>query len=265
MRAAAAEVAREVRVLRDVGEDLGPLRPHDVAVQAALVVEVEALPEQGLQVVEAASADDHQAVSLDHLDGAAVVGHDSLQLADDRLDGVLEAQRLPQHLRHGQERLGVLPCPLDLGEVVVDGEEAHVRAFDAERSEHQLDVDSRAVLPPAARDPLGAAGCDRLACDLASLVATRVADHEVVDRAAERLVGGIAEEGCGGRVPVRHPLVGVHDDHRHRAVLDEGLELGQPPARLGELRGSRVRRHRPSRTASSSACTRRHSRSIPST
>ena len=202
-------------------------------------------PSRVLQVVEAAAADDHQAVSLDHLDGAAVVGHDSLQLADDRLDGVLEAQRLAQHLGHGQERLGVLPCPLDLGEVVVDGEEAHVRAFDAEWSEHQLDVDSRTVLPPAARDPLGAAGCDRLACDLASLVATRVADHEVVDRAAERLVRGVAEERCGRRVPVRHPLVGVHDDHRHRAVLDEGLELGQPPARLGELRGRRrVRRHR---------------------
>ena len=89
------EVARKVRVLRDVGEDLCSLRPHDLAVDAALVVEVEALPEQGIQVVEAAAADDHQAVSLDHLDGAAVVGHDSLQLADDRLDRVLEAQRLP--------------------------------------------------------------------------------------------------------------------------------------------------------------------------
>ena len=101
---------------------------------------------------------------------------------------------------------------------------------------------SRSVLPPAPRDPLRTTGRDRLARDLAPLVAARVADHEVVDRAAERLVRGVAEERGGRRVPVGHPLVGVHDDHRHRAVLDEGLELGQPPARLGELRGGgRVR------------------------
>ena len=111
---------------RHVGEDLRPLRPHDVAVEVGLVVQVEAHPEQAAEIVEAAPADDHQAVALDHLDGAAVVGHDSLQLAEDRLDRVLEAQRLAEHLRHGEERLGVLPCALDLGDVVVDREEADV-------------------------------------------------------------------------------------------------------------------------------------------
>ena len=39
--------------------------------------------------------------------------------------------------------------PLELGDVVVDAEEADVRAVDHERDEHQLDVDRRAVLPPA--------------------------------------------------------------------------------------------------------------------
>ena len=41
-------------------------------------------------------------LSLDHLDRTAVVRHDPLQLVEDRLDRVLEAQRLPEHLRHGQ-------------------------------------------------------------------------------------------------------------------------------------------------------------------
>ena len=49
-----------------------------------------------------AGADDHQAVSLDHLDGAAVVRDDPLQLAEDRLDRVLQAQRLAEHLRDGE-------------------------------------------------------------------------------------------------------------------------------------------------------------------
>ena len=40
---AAVHLAREVRVLRHVGEDLRPLRPHDLAVEVGLVVQVEAL------------------------------------------------------------------------------------------------------------------------------------------------------------------------------------------------------------------------------
>ena len=87
-------------------------------------------PRASLEVVEPAPAHDHQAVSLDHLHRAAVIGHDPLQLVEDRLDRVLQAQCLPEHLRHRQQRLGVLPCELSLGDVVVDGEEADVGAFD---------------------------------------------------------------------------------------------------------------------------------------
>ena len=127
------------------------------------------------------------------------------------------------------------------------------------------------------RDPLRATGGHGLARDLAPLVTACVAEHEVVDRAAERLLGGVAEELGRRRIPVGHPLVGVHDDHRHRAVLDKGLELGQPPTRLGELRGGcRVGRHRRvmrvaecirldrRARATSSARTRPHSWSISS-
>ena len=107
------ELAREVRMVRHVGKDLSPLRPHDLDAGVGLVVQVEAHSEHPSQIVEAAPTHDHQAVTLDDLDGTTVVWHDSLQLAEDRLDRVLEAQRLPEHLRHGQERLGALSCALE--------------------------------------------------------------------------------------------------------------------------------------------------------
>ena len=92
----------------DVGEDLSPLRSQDLDPGVGLVVQVEAHADHPAQVVEAARAHDHQAVSLDHLDGTAVVGHDLLQLVEDRLERVLEPQRLSEDLRYGQECLGVL-------------------------------------------------------------------------------------------------------------------------------------------------------------
>ena len=81
-------------------------------IEVGLVVEVETHAEKTPQVVDAAAAHDHQTVPLNHLYGAAVVGDDSLQLAQDCLERLLEGQRLPEHLRHGQERLGALPCAL---------------------------------------------------------------------------------------------------------------------------------------------------------
>ena len=66
------------------------------------------MPEERLQVVEAAAADDHQPVSLDHLDRAAVVGHDPLQLAEDRLDRVLRLSVFPSTCVTVKKRLGAL-------------------------------------------------------------------------------------------------------------------------------------------------------------
>ena len=53
-----------MRVVGDIGENLRPLRPHDVGVEIRLVVKIEALPEDSLQIVEPAPAHDHQAVAL---------------------------------------------------------------------------------------------------------------------------------------------------------------------------------------------------------
>ena len=84
-------------------------------------------PRRASRFVEAAPAHDHPPVPLDHLDRAAVVGHDPLQLVENRLDRVMQGQRLPEHLRNGQEGLGLLAGALELGDVVVDAEEADVR------------------------------------------------------------------------------------------------------------------------------------------
>ena len=196
-------LAREVRVVRHVGEDLSPLRPHDLDPGVRLVVQVEAHAEHSPQVVEAAPADDHQAVSLDHLDGTAVVGHDLLQLPEDRLDRVLEAQRLPEHLRHGQERLGVLSCALELGDVVVDRVEADVLTVDPERHEHHLYVDQLPVLPYATSDPVGSTSLERLVGDVPAFSAEVLVEDEVVDQTPDRLLRRVAEElAAAGFQPV---------------------------------------------------------------
>jgi len=105
-----------------------------------------------------------------------------------------------------------------------------------EGNEHQLDVHGRAVLPRALRDPLRTTAGHCLAPHLAALVTTCFAEHQLVDRAAVRLVKCVAEQLGRRRIPVGNPLVRIHDDHRHRRVLDEGFELGQAPARFCELR-----------------------------
>ncbi len=132
---------------------------------------------------------------------------------------------LPRHLRHRQKGLGVLPCALELGDVVVDAEEAGSRSVHRERSEHELDVHRCSVFPPAPGDTLRAAVCECLPRDLASVVAARVAEHQVVDRASDRVFGRIAEEIGGCRVPLGYPLIVVHHDHGDRAELDERLEV----------------------------------------
>jgi hypothetical protein len=50
----------------------------------------------------------------------------------------------------------------------------------------------------------------------------------------DRLVGGVTEEHRGRRVPAGHALVGVHDDDRGRADLDEHLEVLLLAIDLGE-------------------------------
>ena len=191
-------------------------------------------PRRPLEIVEAAPAHDHQAVALDHLHGTAVVGHDPLQLAEDRLDRVLEAQRLPEHLRHGQERLSVLACALELGDVVVDRVEADVLAVGGERHEHHLHVDQLPVLPDATSDPVGTTSLEGLVGDVPAFSAEILVEDEVVDQPSDRILRRPPEELRRGRVPARHPLVGVHHDDRHRADLDERLEVLLLAADLGE-------------------------------
>ena len=69
-----------------------------------------------MRIVEAPPAHDHQPVVLNHLDRRAVVRHDSLQLGEDRLEGVLQAQRLAEGLRDGEQRLGTQSSSFQLGD-----------------------------------------------------------------------------------------------------------------------------------------------------
>ena len=217
--------ARERRVLRHVGENLSPLRPDDLTVQVGLVVQVEAHSDQATEILESAFANDHQAIALNHLDGGAVVGDHSLQLVEDRFEGLFKAQRPAEYLRYGQERLGMRSCALELGDVVVDRVEADVLAVDRQRHEHHLDVDQLPVLPCAASDPVGTTSLERLEVDVPALSAEVLVEDEVVDRAPDRLLRGIAKELRRRRVPARHSLVGVHDDDGDRTDLDERFQL----------------------------------------
>jgi hypothetical protein len=179
------------------------------------------------------------------LDGAAVVGHDSLQLVEDRLERVFEAQRLSEDLRYRQERLGVLSCALELGDVVVDRIEADMLAVDPERHEHHLHVDQLPVPSYATSDPVGTTFLERLVGDVPALAAEVLVEDEVVDQTPDRLLRRVAEELRRRRVPARHSLIGIHDDDGDRADLDERLQLGQPAAGIRELgRAVALRHHR---------------------
>ena len=115
-------------------------------------------------------------------------------------------------------------------------------AVDSERHEHHLHVDERAVLPCATRRS-GRRDLSSSASrvTLAPFSRDSVVEDEVVDQTPDRLLRRVAEQPCRRRVPAGHALVGVHDDDGDRADVDERLELGQPPTRLGELRrGARL-------------------------
>ena len=231
----AVGLARKMWVLRHVGKDLSPLRPHDLDPGVAVIVEVEADSDHAAEVVEAAPAHDHEAVPLDHLHRTAVVGHDLVQLVEDRLDRVLEVQRLPEYLCYGQERLGVLPRALEVGDVVVDRGEADPLAIDPERHEHHLHVHQLPVLPYATSDPIGTTDLSRLVSDGPAFLTEVLIEDEVVDQTSDRLRRRVAEQVRRRRVPAGHSLVDVHDHDGDRADLDERLQLVQPATRLGEL------------------------------
>ena len=177
-------------------------------------------------------------------------------------------RRQERALRLGR-RLGLLARLLELGDVVVDAEEADALALDGQRHEHQLDIDRCAVLPLPARDAVRAAARERLGRDLAALVDCLAAEDEVVDLPPERLLGLVAEERRRGRVPAGHLLVRVHLDHGDRADPDERLEVlllaarsrrrgarsGSPRPRL--RRASRAGGCRPRRSALPRACSGR--------
>ncbi len=123
---------------------------------------------------------------------------------------------------------------LELGDVVVDAEEADVGAVHRELDELQLDIDRCSVLTSAPRDSLRATDFHRLLRDLAPLAVIGAAEDKLVDGATKRLFRRVAKELRGRRIPVGHPLVGVHHNHRCGTDRDERLQVLALPLDLGE-------------------------------
>ena len=71
----------------------------------------------------------------------------------------------------------------------------------------------------------------------APLLAAGVAEDEVVDRPAQSLLGGIAEQLGRGRVPLGHALLGVHDHDRGGTDGEQRLEISALSLHLGEQPG----------------------------
>jgi hypothetical protein len=115
----------------------------------------------------------------------------------------------------------LLPEPLALGDVADQPEDEAAgdgRFFD--RAERQLDPDFLAGLPQGrqldrpARGDDAAAAFGAIAGQAGLVLRPQALGHEHRERAADRLGGGVAEEGLGGRVPEHDPpAVDVADDH----------------------------------------------------
>ncbi len=114
---------------------------------------------------------------------------------------------------------------LQLRDVVVDPEEADPLLVDAQRDEHQLDIDRRPVLSSPSCDPVRPSVRKGFARDVPPFVVDVAPEDEVVDLAADRLVRRMSEQLRRRRVPACHALLRVHDDDRDRTDLDERLEV----------------------------------------
>ena len=154
-----------------------------------LVLELE-LPGLDLRVVEDVVDHVQQGVSarVDDLGELALLARElgaqqEVGHADHRVHRRpdLVAHRCQEGALRLRRRLGLLPGALELGDVVVDAEEADVGAVLHERDELQLDVDRRSVFTPAPRDALRTTDSHRLLRDLAPLAAIGVAEDEFID------------------------------------------------------------------------------------
>ncbi len=151
------------------------------------------------------------------------------QLADHAVHALVELLLVEggsRHLGDPMER-HLRPLVSDaLGVVAVDRVEARVLTVDVQRHHRDLDVDERAVLASSARDAVDAPRGQRLV-GLDRRIGREVVrgEHELFDRAADRLVGRPAEQQGCGRVPAGHDLLAIHRHDRDRADLDERLEV----------------------------------------
>ena len=156
--------------------------------------------------------------------------------ADDRVHrrADLVAHRCQEGALGLRRGLGLLARPLELGDVVIDDVEAGMLAVDEQWHHDHLDVDKHTVPSHPVRDPVGATLLERLAGHADALVAQCLRPQdEVVDVAADRLIGAESEQRGRRRVPGGYALVAVERHDGHRADLDERLEVLLLSVQLG--------------------------------
>jgi hypothetical protein len=153
--------------------------------------------------------------------------------AGESLPGLVEEERPAVQIRHADEvgrglDDGRQAPVLDVSElaradVAVDAQEAdRIAAAVTDRRRDQLDIPPDAGLAPGAeldvRDPISV---ERRLEPQARGVA--LVSGQLARGAAHRLLGAVAVEPLGRRVPQRHAVVQVGSDHRVRHDLDHAL------------------------------------------
>ena len=108
-----------------------------------------------------------------------------------------------------EERLEVALLLLELGDVVVEDVLRDELAPDLDGPPHDVDVDERPVLPRPLGDGAHRATLARSRSISFPSSRRSASRHQVVDVPTHRLLGRVAEQPLGGRVPRRHDLVQV--------------------------------------------------------
>jgi hypothetical protein len=125
---------------------------------------------------------------------------------------------------------------LELCDVVIQDVEAARLILLLFADREDLHVHERAVLAGTPTDPSERRAAPRFLRPRGRLrVQLRIPGDEVVEVLPQSLVGRVAEQQLGGRVPERDHNVPVHHDDRGRARLDEGLEEAPLPHELAHV------------------------------
>ena len=240
-----------VQVVRDVEALLQRAGGHELERRLDALAEVERGAVQvepaGLDLREVEDvvddAEERVAAVPGHLRIVALLGSE-LRVQQEPGHPDHRVERRPDLVAHGgQERalrlgcgLGVPSRLLELADVVVKAVEADRLARDDYGGAEHLHVDEGSVLVRSPGDRVHEFPAHpplRLRLGLDSDLV--VGGHQVVDVAADGLLGRVAEEALGGRVPGGDGPIGGHEGDRDWAELDQCLVVPLLTLDLGDV------------------------------